>query len=110
MSASLAKRPQSKAQYQTGIELEARVRRNAKFNKSKHLRRSHGVDLRQFHLIAREERPIRLMVCVLTDKQKTVVNIPTGILSSSLRAPSVPSGSMKRLWCGPNSPRSLWRR
>ena len=54
------------------------MRRNAKFNKSKHLRRSHGVDLRQFHLIAREERPIRLMVCALTDKQKTVVNIPNG--------------------------------
>ena len=29
----------------------------------------------QFHLIAREER---LMVCALTDKQKTVVNIPNG--------------------------------
>src|SRR4029077_10479968 len=33
-----------------------RVRRNPKVNKSRHLRRCHGVDLHQFHLIAREER------------------------------------------------------
>src|ERR1700692_1066714 len=33
-----------------------RVRRNPKFNKSRHLRRRHGVDLNKFHLIAREER------------------------------------------------------
>src|SRR5258706_13328042 len=33
-----------------------RVRRNPKFSKSRHLRRCHGVDLHQFHLMAREER------------------------------------------------------
>src|SRR4029077_9534953 len=33
-----------------------RVRRHPKLNKSRHLRRCHGVDLHQFHLIAREER------------------------------------------------------
>src|SRR4051794_29461220 len=33
-----------------------RVWRNSKFNKSRHHRRCHGIDLHQLHLVAREER------------------------------------------------------